>query len=159
MNNRIESLDSLRGIAAFIVVIFHCLLSFTLFYEANYDYKFTNWLVEIFTVTPLHTLWAGKEAVLLFFVLSGFVLMLPFTNNKQPNYPSYLIKRICRIYIPYIIVMFMSVILTQIFWKYNLDGMSPTYNDIYNFFRESYTNLVSFLFSTFSLHTSSTLCL
>lgn len=131
--NRIESLDSLRGIAAMIVVIFHCLLSFSLFYEANYEFNFANRLVEIFTVTPLHTLWAGKESVFLFFVLSGFVLMIPFTNNKKPKYSFYLIKRTCRIYIPYIIVMFISVVLTFLFWGYNnLEGMSTSYENRWN---------------------------
>lgn len=128
--NRIESLDSLRGIAAMVVVIFHCLMSFTLFHDANYEYKFNNLLVELFTVSPLHTLWAGKEAVLLFFVLSGFVLMIPFTNNKKPKYSSYLLKRICRIYIPYIVVMFFSVVLAFFFWQHNnLEGMSPLYEN------------------------------
>lgn len=127
---RIDSLDSLRGISAFIVVVFHCLLSFNVFYEANYHYKFENNLVGLFTLTPLHTLWAGKEAVLLFFVLSGFVLMIPYTNNNKPNYFSYMIKRICRIYLPYIIIMILSVVLTTLFWQSNnLEELSNTYQN------------------------------
>lgn len=127
-SNRIESLDSLRGIAAMIVVIFHCLLSYTAFYYANYDYEFNNWLMGIFTLSPLHTIWAGKEAVLLFFVLSGFVLMIPFANNRKPLYLPYLIKRICRIYIPYIVIMLVSVFIAVLFWEYNtLNDLSPTF--------------------------------
>lgn len=128
---RIESLDSLRGIASFIVVIFHCMLSFPIFYYANYKYEYKNSFIEFLTVTPLHTLWAGKEAVLLFFVLSGFVLSVPFFNsNKLPNYGVYLVRRFFRIYIPYIVIMMASVVLVELFSSYkDIQGLSSTYNN------------------------------
>lgn len=81
MKQRFEELDSLRGIAAMSVLVFHCLISFPLFYNANYSQQFSNKLVEFFTSTPLKLLWSGNEPVLLFFVLSGFVLALPFLKE------------------------------------------------------------------------------
>ncbi|KRF60825.1 hypothetical protein ASG99_07765 [Bacillus sp. Soil768D1] len=133
MNNRIDSLDSLRGIAAMIVVIFHCLLSFTIIYEANYLNNFDNEFLKYFTISPLHTIWAGKEAVLLFFVLSGFVLAIPYYTGRNQPYSSYIVRRFFRIYIPYIVVMMLSVILFFLFADYkNVSGLSNTYENRWN---------------------------
>jgi peptidoglycan/LPS O-acetylase OafA/YrhL len=56
------------------------------------------WLVA----TPLHIAWEGTGAVYVFFVLSGFVLALPFTRaaGKQPSWRSYYPKRFARLYLP-----------------------------------------------------------
>lgn len=127
---RIDSLDSLRGIAAMVVVIFHCLLSFHIFYDANYLNKFANEFVKYFTITPLHSLWAGKEAVLLFFVLSGFVLAIPFYEGRNTTYFIYIVRRFFRIYIPYITVMLLSALLVFLFLDFkDISGLSSTYNN------------------------------
>lgn len=126
-NNRIHSLDSLRGIAAMIVVVFHCLLSYTIFYKANHNHFANDWL-KYFTITPLHTFWAGREAVILFFVLSGFVLSIPFFQGTIQSYRSYAIRRFFRIYMPYIVVMMISVGLVYAFAGYNTNlGLSKAY--------------------------------
>ena len=65
---RFRSLDSLRGLAALAVVFHHCLL--TLPASAFCRGEIAWW----FAVTPLRLLIDGPGAVLLFFVLSGFVL-------------------------------------------------------------------------------------
>jgi peptidoglycan/LPS O-acetylase OafA/YrhL len=52
------------------------------------------------TFTPLHLIWAGKEAVYVFFILSGFVLALPFTGDSRPRWRGYFAKRMVRIYLP-----------------------------------------------------------
>jgi peptidoglycan/LPS O-acetylase OafA/YrhL len=52
------------------------------------------------TFTPLHLVWAGKEAVYVFFILSGFVLTLPFTGASRPRWGAYFPKRMVRIYLP-----------------------------------------------------------
>ena len=127
---RIESLDSLRGIAAFVVVIFHIMISFVLLYNANYLNKFDEKWTEAITLSPLKLFWAGNEGVLLFFVLSGFVLSLPFWNGRHLPYKAYLVKRFCRIYIPYIIIMFATTILVSFFYKYNnIEGLSSTFEN------------------------------
>lgn len=126
--NRIESLDSLRGIASLIVVIFHSLISFILFYNANYDNVFETDSLALFTLSPLRVLWAGNEAVLLFFVLSGFVLSIPVFKGKNQIYTAYLTKRFFRIYFPYIIVVTVSVVLATLFRGYNnVEGLSSIY--------------------------------
>lgn len=130
MNNRIEYLDSLRGIAAMTVVVFHCMISFVIFHSANYESEYQNGFIKLITETPIKLIWNGTEAVLLFFVLSGFVLSISYLKGRANSYNVFLVKRFARIYIPYIVVMSISVILTMIFYKYShLDGMSSTFDN------------------------------
>lgn len=107
---RVKSLDSLRGIAAFVVMLGHCYLASKelqdkieiflhslnkpLYILAQFFYKFLT---------------AGRSAVILFFVLSGFVLTVSLLNKKQP-YKSFIISRFFRIY-P---VLFISIILSYV---------------------------------------------
>ena len=130
---RIHSLDSLRGIAAFVVIIFHIFLSFNIFYNADRGFEYDNVLIKLFNETPLHTIWGGNEAVLLFFVLSGFVLAIPFQNNRISSYNSFITKRFFRIYIPYIAVMAISVILMMMLYEFkDATGLSPAYDNRWN---------------------------
>ncbi|WP_410501901.1 acyltransferase [Exiguobacterium acetylicum] len=139
-NKRIHSLDSLRGLASLTVVFHHSMLALPLFYLA-YKHDYQNKLTQFITNSPIHMLWGGHEAVLLFFVLSGFVLSIPFLNNKPFTYKKYIIKRFCRIYIPYIVSIFLSYTLFYFIQPHNLRGMSDNFNemwshsiDLYDFF-------------------------
>lgn len=71
---------------------------------------------------------AGSEAVTLFFVLSGFVLSLPFYSNNHFNYGAYAIKRFCRIYIPYIIAIVLAFILREMFYTGRVNGLTDWFN-------------------------------
>jgi peptidoglycan/LPS O-acetylase OafA/YrhL len=102
---RIETLDSVRGVAAFIVVIHHCFLTRPVYS----DYFFSRWqtpaigaVSSIFLHTPARIVWSGYEAVTLFYVLSGLVLALPWVVGRAPDYKSFAIKRLCRLYLPYV---------------------------------------------------------
>lgn len=53
---RIEYLDSLRGIAAMSVVIFHCMISFEIFHAANYHSNYENGFVRFVSESPLKLL-------------------------------------------------------------------------------------------------------
>src|ERR1700722_527969 len=108
MAKRIEYLDSLRGLAATQVVINHSFLIFPILYSAFSREPITNRVVWVLVYTPFHLFWDGAEAVTFFFVLSGFVLALPYFNGRAPFYPSYLVRRFFRIYVPYIIVVTLS---------------------------------------------------
>ena len=82
---RFLQLDAMRGIAAVCVVFHHWRLAF-------YAGVLHFWLVPIFS---------GTQAVMLFFVLSGFVLSLPYLDGKRRPYWPYLIRRFWRIYVPF----------------------------------------------------------
>lgn len=108
---RFEQLDSLRGLAAISVVINHMLIIFPILPIEMPNYKGGSWFLNLITYTPLNIFWQGHSAVLLFFVLSGFVLSLPFLQQRGFSYPKFLIKRICRIYLPYVIAITSALLL------------------------------------------------
>ncbi|GJD97609.1 acyltransferase family protein [Methylobacterium iners] len=79
MNNRLDNLDGLRGVAAVIVVVFHVMSALS------------PWLVpdqqngaEWVAYTPIAVLWNGSFAVSVFFVLSGFVVTHATLRKSDP---------------------------------------------------------------------------
>lgn len=118
MTGRYKELDSLRGLAALSVFFGHLYLSTneTLISKVLFKYG------------PLRVLTAGSEAVMLFFVLSGFVLSLPFYSGLYQNYQSYAIKRICRIYIPYIAAIIIAFIAKAMFYTGTVAGLTHWFN-------------------------------
>jgi peptidoglycan/LPS O-acetylase OafA/YrhL len=95
-------LDSLRGIAAVAVMFFH----FHFLWEES---PHPRWEETLFMIPPLKFLIAGHAAVILFFLLSGFVLALPQIRGKKQSYAGYISKRICRIYLPYLVALSLAV--------------------------------------------------
>ena len=93
MKERYPELDALRGLAALSVVLFH--LGF------RYFWPWLNWL-------PIRFMWAGHQAVILFFVLSGFVLSLPYHRGRPHAYPLYVTRRIARIWLPFIVMVILA---------------------------------------------------
>ena len=100
----IVELDSLRGVAAITVVFGHFYL---LWREAGHT---PHWVEQLFRMPPFFLLVAGHAAVVLFFLLSGFVLTLPVLRDKTQSYPQYVIRRVCRIYLPYLVALSISLI-------------------------------------------------
>jgi peptidoglycan/LPS O-acetylase OafA/YrhL len=99
--NRISSLDGLRGVAALVVVIYHVFLVQPSLAAPHLDpdapLGAAQWLA---TFTPLHLVWAGPEAVFVFFVLSGLVLALPVADIGRLNLRDYYPRRLLRLYLP-----------------------------------------------------------
>jgi peptidoglycan/LPS O-acetylase OafA/YrhL len=96
------SLDGLRGAAAFVVLLCHTLIVQPALMQAYLDPDVIPkgspaWWA---TFSPLHLPWAGMEMVYLFFVLSGFVLTLPFVGKRPRRWAGYLPKRLLRLYPP-----------------------------------------------------------
>ena len=58
---------------------------------------------------PMRYLVEGHRAVVLFFLLSGFVLALPQIRGSRQAYLPYLMKRICRIYLPYLVSLALAI--------------------------------------------------
>ncbi|MEH7236373.1 acyltransferase family protein [Bacillus sp. JJ1562] len=123
--NRLEQLDSIRGIAALIVFINHMFLILPIFTNEIED---SNLFVGLLKNSPLSIVWAGHVAVLIFFILSGFVLSLAFYYKPQ-RYKPFLIKRFCRLYIPFIIVLLLSILLNLIFYQGEIKEASNWINN------------------------------
>lgn len=98
--NRIDYLDSLRGLASVSVVVSH----FVLAYRLDLQFKLLNY-------SPLHFFYDGFAAVTFFFVLSGYVLTLSLKNRDQISLNSFYLKRIFRIMPAYIVVLLISLLL------------------------------------------------
>jgi len=111
-------LDGLRGIAAFYVMVGH---SRSLLWE-GYSSGFLqhpnayNILEKIFMYS-LSTFRFGVEVVFFFFVLSGFVIHLNFSqrfrysNSIGSDYWKYIWKRIKRIYPPFVFALMLTFVL------------------------------------------------
>jgi peptidoglycan/LPS O-acetylase OafA/YrhL len=96
----IVELDSLRGLAAMSVLLLHFLEGWLQTSPPHYVYYFLY--------IPLLT--SGNAAVMMFFVLSGFVLTLPQMAPKPASYPAYAVRRICRIYLPYLAALALALL-------------------------------------------------
>jgi len=94
MSKRIEQLDSIRGLAALSVFFCHIANLFT-----------AALAVKLFQDSPLKIFVHGHGAVLLFFMMSGLVLTIPYLRGTAPGYRNFMIKRILRIYVPYLVAI------------------------------------------------------
>jgi peptidoglycan/LPS O-acetylase OafA/YrhL len=109
-------------VAALVVVIHHGLLTFPTLAEVQATgsaagRSLGTWL---FTHTPLHLVWAGEEAVLVFFVLSGLVLALPATR-RAIDWRTYYPRRVVRLYLPVWGSLVLAVVLVALVPR----GVSP----------------------------------
>ena len=92
---RIAALDGLRGVAAVIVVVFHYLSMLHPSFVENFAEGTLHWLAR----TPVTLLWNGNFAVLVFFVLSGFV-MAAAAHRRADQLLANLVTRYVRLGLP-----------------------------------------------------------
>jgi peptidoglycan/LPS O-acetylase OafA/YrhL len=118
LKKRYEELDALRGLAAMSVVFLH-------YYLVSHSGPHNPWI----EYGPFRLLIAGGEAVVLFFVLSGLVLSLPFYDCDKPvAYGSFLVKRVARIYLPYCVSLFLAWFLIAQLQPQGIPSLSPWFN-------------------------------
>jgi peptidoglycan/LPS O-acetylase OafA/YrhL len=97
--HRFRSLDAFRGLAALVVVVHHAILSLP------------DGLRSQLSSIELPFAMGGRFAVMLFFVLSGFVLSLPYFAGKNLPYGAYLVRRFSRLYPPFAFAVLISALL------------------------------------------------
>lgn len=113
--NRLLVLDSLRGIAALAVVIFH--------YTANYRKRYGHNFSASF---DFDYGWLGVQ---LFFMISGFVIFL--TINHTKSWQDFVFKRFSRLYPTYWFCLALTFIAVSI---WGLEGRERSFTDfIINF--------------------------
>jgi peptidoglycan/LPS O-acetylase OafA/YrhL len=115
---RMMSLDAVRGVAALLVVFSHCYstLPDTLQQRLDWDH------------TPARILVLGRPTVILFFVLSGFVLSLSLEANSVGAYRTFIVRRFFRIYIPFTISIIMAAVLYRIIAPKPIPSLSEWFN-------------------------------
>jgi peptidoglycan/LPS O-acetylase OafA/YrhL len=92
--HRFLELDAVRGVAAVAVILGH-------FNQALAHRTLSRDIA-------FHLLGSGHAAVIFFFLLSGFVLTSMYLGPTRTTYSSFLIKRICRIYLPYVVAILLA---------------------------------------------------
>lgn len=101
-HQRLAALDGVRGIAAVIVVLSHALLTTTIGdkYVAVLRGTGSDPLALLIANTPIRYFFMGNEAVVIFFVLSGFVLTLPMLRGRGLDLWAYYPRRVLRLWLP-----------------------------------------------------------
>ncbi|SAK76826.1 acyltransferase [Caballeronia temeraria] len=117
MTTRYHQLDSLRGIAAVTVVFSH--------YSQITP---TRWMQHV----PWRIFTEGHSAVILFFALSGFALAMQITGDSKPGFAEFVVKRVCRIYIPYLIAVLAAYAAYCIFYRSNLSWTGEWVNQAWH---------------------------
>lgn len=108
MKSRLYELDSLRGIAALIVVLYH--------YTTRYDEYYGH------SIAPLFFFPFGEYGVFLIFIISGFVITLTLDSTK--HYSDFLVSRVSRLYPGY----WMAIMLTALtVWLFTLPGRQVSF--------------------------------
>ena len=105
VTRRLVELEALRGLAAIVVLIHHLLLAF---FPKFHGLRFPQELWSLYG-TPLFALVNGSAAVVLFFVLSGFVLTIgAFRDNSYLSLIVGALKRWPRLVVPILAVNLIS---------------------------------------------------
>jgi peptidoglycan/LPS O-acetylase OafA/YrhL len=157
--SRQEHLDSLRGIAALIVVIVHYFAAFyphTVFgLQGEYQQHLS--LEDLFFFPPFGLFISGHFAVCLFFILSGYVLSYSYlgNNNKKFKILASIVKRPIRLGG----LVWVSIVIGFILWHFNLfqndpvselSSSKPWFSNFWNGNAEFINFLVSLISASFS---------
>jgi peptidoglycan/LPS O-acetylase OafA/YrhL len=155
-SGKIQYLEGLRGVAALAVVIQHLVLTFypsaafgiTMIWGVKSNYHHP---IELFfSASPFIMLYSGRLAVIIFFILSGFVLSYKFMRKKEK---LILIESIIRRYFRLTIPIAFSCVLTYFFmkigWLFNKDMYKITYSPWISHWNQFAPNFAKVLHESF----------
>lgn len=124
-----DALDALRGLAALTVLGLHMVILSRHGYGVWYEGEPSQGILEnLFFRAPLGIIFQGYNAVILFFVLSGFVLSLPWIRQRPQPFHVFIVRRITRIYPPYLVAILGSFILLALVGHHQRADASLWYN-------------------------------
>lgn len=106
---RFEYLDGLRGVAAVVVVVSHFLSAFVPALVPEIASHNPSPLAD----TPLAVLWNGRFAVVIFFILSGFVVASSAVKRRGPLFLR-LVLRYLRLAIPVLVSVLIAWVLLKL---------------------------------------------
>lgn len=124
---KIQYLDGLRGLAAFIVVIHHFILAFypALFLGSGVQNHLGGKTENFMSGSFFNILYSGNFAVCIFFVMSGFVLSHKFFQQKSRKIiTESAFKRYIRLVVPVAFSVFCAFLLMSFSLFYNQQASS-----------------------------------
>jgi peptidoglycan/LPS O-acetylase OafA/YrhL len=124
-------LEALRGLAALIVVFHHYLAAFYPYATLGGAYRPHETWERWFLATPLGFFAAAHFAVCLFFILSGYVLSLPFfgsTAKDDDSLLAALVKRPFRLVGLVIASELLAFVLLKLHWYFNVEASAVTHS-------------------------------
>lgn len=113
MEDKIIYLDGIRGLAAFMVVIYHHFYGF----YPKFLYPSENKVLTLLSGSPFNIFYNGNFAVYIFFILSGYVLTYKFF--KTHNY-GVIVSSAARRYIRLLIPVLFSVVIAYLLMMFSL---------------------------------------
>ena len=139
MKRHLNYLDGLRGLASLSVVLFHMDFFFGVSTSSSGGYGRESIIWQYYRF-----LFDGNFAVCIFFILSGYSLLISYNSNRNDNYlSSSAVKRYLRLS-P--LVAF-SVLLSYLLWNYGF-YLNKTASDIaggHQWFHYAFTGAPSFM--------------
>jgi peptidoglycan/LPS O-acetylase OafA/YrhL len=120
---RIEYLDSVRGLAALCVLLSHSVAAFA----------WTPIYSNILQLPYLHILVDGAAAVVMFFVLSGYVLSKPYvspsavSSGRRIFIPTFYLRRFTRVWLPWFAVFLVSIAAKK--FLFHVPAIQPSISD------------------------------
>ena len=93
--SRLLKLEAIRGFAALYVVLFHCLPPKFYWFGVDIGFLFRF----------------GPESVIVFFVLSGFVIKYTYEKSTDKSFRYYFIRRFIRLYVPLIFIFLLAYVM------------------------------------------------
>src|SRR5207244_10713835 len=91
---KLYRLEAIRGLAAIYVLFNYVFIKGPVINGKDYSFLFHF----------------GQEAVILFFLLSGFVIEYSFQKSTDKSFKLYFLKRFLRIYIPLLLIFVVNFI-------------------------------------------------
>lgn len=113
---KVIPLEALRWIACFIEILYHFTLSFmpALIYQPGvHQYAFEGWLIG----TPLYAFTNGFGMVMVFFILSGYVLSL---KGLAPQPERKLLETALKRYARFFPLILFSLLISYLLFRFNL---------------------------------------
>jgi peptidoglycan/LPS O-acetylase OafA/YrhL len=122
---RLRELDAVRGLAALAVVFGHLALIFPAVANASRSNGLT--VLDAVLYSPIDGILDGGSAVIVFFVLSGYVLSLSYRGGRQ-TYPGFLSRRVARLWLPYIAAVALAMVLATLLGDEIIHAASSWFN-------------------------------